>query len=333
MGVTERRNYRGMSGRMVLRAGVYGVLAGCVLSLTASFVLVWIPGAWWLYCVFRWPTGLLFGLLLSFGAVFLSQSSVEIEGERICVRRAGHKEYFHLTQFAGSSVTRNTHIGSYSKFTTVKCYLDFTTPEGIRRCRLYGFGERDLERVLEAVRGGQAGQLDDREKTENEFLFSSSMLIMRERDCMRKIGLVAFGAAAAVGIIDAYEMIGKHTFRIQLLFLTLLALMLLIFVFATYAGLSKKRKICAERIVIDGDHILVGIDYYSCSVIEKIRLTSPRKKSDSVFPVQRYMYISSEGKTRKYWLGSEVSSRGLYGSFCVSLEQAMVLYPDKLKYI
>lgn len=65
--------------------------------------------------------------------------------------------------------------------------------------------------------------------------------------------------------------------------------------------------------------------------IEKIRLTSPRKKSSSIFPVQRYIYVSANGMTKKYWLGSEVSFRA-YGSLCRSLELSMVLHPSKLRY-
>lgn len=122
-----------------------------------------------------------------------------------------------------------------------------------------------------------------------------------------------------------------HILTLRFLFLTLLALMLLALLLAMYIGLARKRGICAERIVTDGEHLTIGGDYYSYAYIEKIRLTSPRKKSSSIFPVQRYIYVSANGMTKKYWLGSEVSFRA-YGSLCRSLELSMVLHPSKLRY-
>lgn len=335
--MSENRKYKGSFWIAAIRVIVYGILIGFVLG-----IIVYI----------RWPEIFFLGFPVSAGIVFLRRTVVELEGNKICIHGTGHKECFDIRQFAYPSVRRKTYIGSYSKYTDVECYLIFALPEGYKRFRLYGFGERDLERVLEAIRSAQAGYLTEEEKAAiareyedevfealaegrkgyNEFSLPASVLIKKERKCLKKISLIMLGIILIAGIMDTYEIFVKNTFSFQLLFLTMLALLLLIFLTVTYAGLGRKKRICAERIIIDGDRLRIGEKCYSYASIEKLQLTSPRRRSDSIFPVQRYMRVSAGGGTEKYWLGSEASF-GSYEELCQSLERGMVLTPNKLKFM
>ena len=352
--MTETRKYRSPFHTAAIRVLVYGFISGLALEFILIFASMIFRGflIWQLYALFHWPAGLLWSITASAVIVLLRHTTVEIGMEKIKIYRVGHQESFHLSQFLDSSITRKMHIGSYSKFETVKCYLIFRISEGIQKCRLYGFREKDLARVLEAVRNARAGHLTAEEKAaivaeytneaaealihgrtgNNEFLLPASELIKAEKESLRRISLITAAAVILIGIMDLYTILINHTFHLRLLFFTMLTLMLLALVLAMYIGLSRKRSICAERIVIDGEHLTVGGDYYSCSYIEKIRLTSPQKQSDSIFPVQRYMYVSANGTVKKYWLGSEVSFQA-YESLCRSLELSMVLYPSKLRYL
>lgn len=351
--MTEVKKYKGSFRKAAVRVMVYGLLLGCVLDFVSVFLMMGIPSylAWRLYGLFRWPAGFFFGIIVSAGIIFSMRTVVEIEGEKIHIGRFRRRESFWLEQFISSSVSRKDHIGSFIKYTTVKCWLIFDTTNEVKRCRLYGFGEQDLEAVLEAVRSRQAECLTDEEKAAiiqeyereasealihgeeggNEYRFPSEILIKKEKKCLGRISLVTLAAAAAAAILDAQAILVRNTFSLQLMFLTMCVFMLVCLVIALGAGLAVKKRICAERIIIEGEFLWVGGRNYSYSGIQKIRLTSPRRRSSSVFPVQRYMYVASEGKTEKYWLGSEVSF-GCYGMFCRSLELAMVRYPDKLKY-
>ena len=333
--MSEEGKYRGRLWTAAVRVLVYGVLIGFVLQIIAIG-----------------PVGIVWGIFMSAGIVFFRRTTVEIEGEEICISGTGRKERFLLSQFAYPSIRRKTYIGSYSKFTAVKCYFIFITSDGYKRCRLYGFGEKDLERALEAVRKAQAEHMTDEEKAaivkeysdevsealiqgregENEFQLPASVLMKKERKYLRKISLIMVGIVCAVAMLDVKEIFVNRTFSMKLVYMTLLAFMLLVCVIVMYAGLIIRRGLCGERIVIDGDHLKVGGDYYSYSCIETIRLTSPRKRSSSVFPVQRYMYVSAGGRTKKYWLGSEVSFRE-YESLCGRLEQGMILSPAKIRYL
>lgn len=349
----EIKKYKGSLRRAVIRVLLYGLLFGCVLDFASIFLMMGNSGylAWRLYRLFHWPAGLFLSMTVSAGIMFLTRTVVEIEEDKIHIRSFRYRESFRLEQFVSSSVSRKEHIGSFSKYTTVKCWLIFDTAEEVRRCRLYGFGERELETVLEAVRSGKAKCLTDEEKAAiiqeyedeasealihgeesiNEFWISSEVLIKKERKCLGRISVVTLAVAAAAGVLDAQAIFVRNTFSLQLLFLTMCVFMMICLVITLYIGLGVKKKLCAERIIIEGEHLRVGIRNYSYLGIQRIRLTSPRKRSSSVFPVQYYMYVSSEGRTDKYWLGSEVSF-SYYGLFCRSLELAMVKYPDRLKY-
>lgn len=349
----EMKKYKGSFRNAAIRVLLYGLLFGCVLELASIFLMMGNLGvtAWRLYRISRWPAGFFFSMTVSAGIIFLMRTVVEIEGEEIRIRSFRSRESFRLEQFVNSFVSRKEHIGSFMKYTTVKCWLIFDTSEELIRCRLYGFGEQDLETLLAVIRSEQARLLTDDEKAaivqeyeneasealihgqegSNEFQLPSELMIKKERKCLGRISLVIFVVAVAVGILDAQAILIRNTLSLQLLFLTLCVFMLVCLDIALYIGLAVKKRICAERIIIEGEHLRVGIQNYSYSGIEKIRMTSPRSSSSSVFPVQRYMYVSSENRTVKYWLGSEVSFP-CYGLLCRSLELAMVRYPDRLKY-
>ena len=61
---------------------------------------------------------------------------------------------------------RKARIGSYTKYETVKCSLIFRVPEGTRKVRLYGFGEKDLEILLNAMRDAKVRRMTVEEKAE-----------------------------------------------------------------------------------------------------------------------------------------------------------------------
>lgn len=335
--MAEKRKYRARFWTAAVRVLVYGVLIGFVLRTVA---------------VSHWLGGIVWGMILGAAIVFLRQTTVEIEGEEIRICGRGPKECFLLSQFAYPSVKRKTYIGSYSKYTAVKCDLVFMTSEGLRSCRLYGFGEKDMEKVLGAVREARAERLTDEEKAyiakeyyeeaseallegrqgRNEFLLPASVLMKKEKEGLRKVSLLMTGIILLVAMIDAKEMLVHRMLNWKLAYMTMLAFMLLVCVIGMQAGLAMRRGICAERVIMDGDRLYVGGDSYSYFYITSIGLTSPRKRSSSVFPVQRFLYVSAGGNRKKYWLGSEVSF-GEYESLCRCLEQRMVFCPSKFRYV
>ncbi|MCI8550726.1 MAG: hypothetical protein HFI68_09090 [Lachnospiraceae bacterium] len=337
----------------LLRGFWFGLLLSFLSAVVSYFLFLVLPGelTGGLYRIFRWPWVVGPGMVLGIALVFFRRTTVEIAGEQVLIHRVGHRECFELDGFLRPSVTRKAHIGSYSKWITVKCYLVFEKQGEIRKIRLYGFREKELETVLAALKREQTELLTEEEKTEvvgryseaaaealiyhtegeNEFHLPAPVLIAKEWACLKKISLVVAGVVIIVGILDVRAALAGGAFSFQLLYLTLLASMLLILLLAVGAGLHIKRKHCAEKVIIGGEYLLVGEQYYPYSQIQKIRLTSPRKQSSSVFPVQHYLYVTGWEGTRKYWLGSDVSFPE-YGILCKKLEQALAFWPDKQIY-
>ena len=72
---------------MLLRVLLYGILTGLVLELLSLLLIMvsqWTSG-YWLYRISHWPAGLLFGMGMSAGILFLRRTGVEIKEERIHV--------------------------------------------------------------------------------------------------------------------------------------------------------------------------------------------------------------------------------------------------------
>ncbi len=352
--MVQKNTYTGSVKMAVLRTIVYGLILSGVFGAAAFLCLLVFPegSAEILYGVFHWPVSVFSGMLMGAAVVFFKWTTVKITEGQITIGRLGHQETYLLGQYVNTSIIRKARIGSYTKYETVKCSLIFRVPEGTRKVRLYGFGEKDLEILLNAMRDAKVRRMTVEEKAEvkakyrdeaveallngkenrNEFLLPASDLIKKEKKCMKRILKVVFAVLAAVGMLDVWAVRTEDSFNVRLFFLTAMAVTLVVLLLAQYVGLYLRRRICAEKIVIDGEGMRVGGQYYSYLGIQKVRMTSPRKRSSSIFQTQRYLYIFADDQRKKYWLGSEASFDA-YGRLCRSLEQAMVSFPDKLKYL
>ncbi len=319
---------------------------------------------WLLYLPFRWPTGAFTGFI--FGAVLalLMRSTVELTGKQILIHTPLRRKSFHVSEFQKPVITHKTHILSYGKFTTVKCRLVFhpqvntqsmtapTVSENYQVQRLYGFREKELEILLAAIRRRQMSQLSSEEKimiqeqyqediwktqtSENEtgctFSIPASALVSKEKKWLQKLTVILICVIAVIGGLDLLEINSSHVLDIRLLFLTLLALAIPVLLLSAWVSLYFRRKICAESITIGPEYLSVNGNYYSFSALYRLKLTSPRKRSSSAFPVQHYMYLTTSGGTEKYWLGSEASFDE-YSILCGQLENALIFFPDKLEYV
>ena len=202
---------------------------------------------------------------------------------------------------------------------SVKCYLIFCKDNEVKKIRLYGFGEKDLEKLLAVLREKQMKYMEIEkrfalvetyEKNASEALFSERK---REHSSTVCTDLADDKTVKGEYLLLPKQLIAKEKNTVRKI------------------GLIFLGRICARRILIGGEFIQIGEDTYTYTGIESIRLTSPRKESDSIFPVQRYLTVRAGGKKHKYWLGSQ-SSFGDYEKLCQELEQAMFFYPKKLEY-
>ena len=108
---------------------------------------------------FPWVLPVFWGMLLAAAGVLLGRTVVEITDETIHVGTILEKELYRLDQFGHPVIERKEHIFIFLKFISVKCFLVFRRTEDIKRCRLHGFREKDMEKTLSAIRIRQARQL------------------------------------------------------------------------------------------------------------------------------------------------------------------------------
>lgn len=331
----------------------WGILSGCIICALESVINIFrlitfyipIPYIWYAERFAAWPFGMIPGFLFAVLAMAFRRTAVEINRDYVCIRRIGKKQVLSIQNFAEPSVVKKSFSVSAFQFTILKVYLLFYEKQETKPYRLFEFTEKDLERVIKEIRIQQAAGLPVEEKihmqdsfahrtedsSEDVFYLPSDVLISREKETLRKTGMIELGLAAVLLILFLYTCIIDHEFNWELLVaLTAMVLMLITMPFRISA-LSKKRKLCAERIVLDGSHIWIRSNGYSFSGITAVCLTSPRKSSNSITPVQYYMTVTQNSERRKYWLGSQ-SSFGDYNKLCKRLEEAMIMYPGKLSY-
>lgn len=348
-----KEKYTGSVPAAIWKVVLYGIILSYLIRwIDFSFVLI--PGnlVRWLYIRFPWVFSALLGMLLAAAGVFLRRTVVEITDETIKAGTILQKDLYRLDQFDHPVIDRKTHTFMYLKFITVKCYLVFRGTGSLKKRRLYGFREKDMEKLLAAVRARQARQLTAEErlaiakryseenseaiidgtKSVNEFGLPAALLLLKEKKLLGKITLIFLGIGLVVGWLDARTIIAGNPMSLNLAFITVAAIGMFLSLPVLYIRLYARSRKCAERLVIDGDGLQVNGKVYSYSAVRKIKMTSPRKTSDSIFPVQYYLYIETMEEKKTYWLGSAVTFPS-YEKMCRNLEQAMVYHPHKLRYI
>ncbi|MCI8940700.1 MAG: hypothetical protein HFH12_12045 [Dorea sp.] len=349
----KKEKYTGSLPFAIGKIFLYGIILGYFLN-RIEFALVLAPGnpVWWLHMRFPWVLPVFWGMLLAAAGVLLGRTVVEITDETIRVGTILEKELYRLDQFDHPVIERKEHVFIFLKFISVKCFLVFQRTEDIKRRRLHGFREKDMEKTLSAIRIRQARQLMPEKriaiaesygvensealisgiKSVNEFGLPTALQFLKEKKTLGKISLIFLGIGLIVGWLDVRTIMSGDAMGLDLFFITLAEIGVLLSLPVLYIRLYVRSRICAERIIIDGNSLQVNGKVYPYSAVRTLEMTSPRKVSDSIFPVQYYMYIVTAEEKKKYWIGSAVSFPS-YEIMCRRMEQAMIYYPDKLKYI
>lgn len=93
------------------------------------------------------------------------------------------------------------------------------------------------------------------------------------------------------------------------------------------------QKKCPHKLYRHGTFLTFDETRFSVSRIETIRMTASNVQSNSIYPKNRYILFSSQGKKYKYWIGSTGTlSRRDYDKICQWIEKAFIHEPDKVVY-
>lgn len=244
---------------------------------------------------------------------------------------------------ASESIEPKSDISSSTvemlKVTSYKCGLKLNG----RYVRLYGFGEKAFERLADEIRLMQAENipLEEKVSAETQSLYEPIVLlsadgldgqyfIPRDKIIREEKKLIGKIAAISIAIAAVLIFIGLDGAGFKEIIALMIAACMAVSCPFLLIGCFKRAKLFPEKIKISGEHLYIGEDHFTLTGIDCAVLTSPRKKSDSIYPVQYYLKIKDGGKVHKYWLGSSLLCENYYDEFCKEMSKAFAMFPKKL---
>lgn len=279
------------------------------------------------------------GVFAALLSVLLRRTSAEISADHITVKRAGVNIRCPISESIEPKSEISSSVIEILKVTSYKCGLRLNG----RYVRLYGFGEKSFEHLTDEIRCMKAENIPIEEKISAEtqsvyepkvllsadgsdggYGVSREKIICEEKKIIGKIAAISIACAAVLvfigmdgaGFRQAAELLIAACMTISCPFLLI--------------GCLKRAKLFPSKIEISGEHLYIGEDHFTLVGIDSAILTSPRKKNDSIYPVQYYLKIKDGGKVHKYWLGSSLMCRNYYSNFCEEFSKAFAMYPKKL---
>lgn len=296
-------------------------------------------GVLWLYRITEWPTAILTGIVIAGIVDVFRRTTVLVTKDSVVIKKIGQKVQLSIDDFEGADIKKKRHTIWYIVIVSTKVYLYFRNPNGTKAYRLFGFSDRKLEQVMQYIREQRSNNMPIEEKVEalnplkegtsfHDIFISSAQIRHDERKTILRISGIGL-IILSVSVIAGLKKSNMETFviiNILFLYCVLIGAVLM-----QLQLLSRKLTYCPETIRINKDAMWIGEKCFSFAGISYINVTSPRKENNSIFPVQYWMTVKDSEKTFKYWLGSQASF-GEYEDFCKTLEQAMLMHTDKLRY-
>lgn len=279
------------------------------------------------------------GVIAAVLTALFRRTSVGIGRDYVYVKRIG----VNVRCSADKSIVPKSDISSSTvemmKITTYKCGLVL---DG-RYVRLYGFGAGTFERLANEIRLMKSENIPLEEKisAETQTLYESKVLLSVDgfdgeygvsRDKIISGEKKLVGKIAAIGIACAAVLvfIGLDGGGFKEAAALIIAVCMVISCPFMLIGCFKRAKLFPEKIEISGEHLYIGDEHFTLASIDYAKLTSPRKKSDSIYPVQYYLKIRDGEKLHKYWLGSSLLCQSCYNDLCAEMSKAFAMYPKKL---
>lgn len=344
-----------------------GILLGLILCLLNGFILLNFYRYPFLDNVTGWPYGILTGIIVMTVTALLRHTTVLVTKNHIIIRRGFCKKELDLKSFDAPVIIRREYKFSVTKKVSVKIGLRFLISGTAKTYRLFGFHEEDLEQVLLFVREqrsinmpvGQkletlkslakreseevlplsetdSGLTDSGESVEEKlpsgsFSIAPEKIRQYEKKNILKIGIIWLALAAAMLVFLLYGIADNGISKFQTVFFLLVLIVMLAAIPFQLLHLSRKIKLCPKTVKTDGNALWIGTVYFSFTGISAVTMTSPRKESDSIFPVQYWLTVKQNGEKHKFWLGSQASF-GEYRQLCAVMEQAFVMRPGLLHF-
>lgn len=329
---------------MLLATLIWGVVFGCIISIAAYFVdlFFYVPLPYYLSRLFEWPECLVLGVAIAFFYILSRRTTVAVTKEQVQIQRGLKKWQFPAASFYNTDTQKKMIGYNLFVFYYVKRYLVFKEGSEKKKCRIYDMTEDRLLQIVQAVREQNNANMTIEEKIDiqmllddeterTEFVLDGNTLYGKEKKFLFFTAKLWAGITAVLCLILLIGYRAGSAVQPMFVILLVLSACLLLALPFQILHLKKKSKTCPGRIIITSDRFCAGGQWHSYSAVLQIKLTSPEKKSSSIYPVQHYMQIVENGGKTKYWMGSE-ASYGSYRQLCKCLEEAAFAYPGKVVY-
>lgn len=113
--------------------------------------------------------------------------------------------------------------------------------------------------------------------------------------------------------------------------ITIILAVLSLPILAVKLVLNQRR--CPYKIYRNGNFLFLDDTRFSVNEIDKIIMTDVHAKSNSIFPLNRYIKIYANNKKYKYWIGSEGGLKCQdYQELCGEIERMFINSPFKVFY-
>lgn len=296
-----------------------------------------------IYTLFTWPYCILTGFVIALVIAYCRRTILTISEGVVKIKRFGK-----LLVIPQRNIIRiqakNIRVGYYwFVYTIRKKYIVFYDGNGNKKKhRLYDFNEKDIEEFFEKWRyqESQNTSLQEKAKSKYEaqqdpcvFKLKPEQIIKDEKKSIMRIAIIELMIAiSGVFLILITKGSEKSLMPIVGLVISLLAIMMLLFESIRIYHVNKRGPTCPRDILYKGTLISFDDADFNINEIVKITMTSPRKKSDSIYPTHYFISFELQDMTKiKFWIGSE-SSFADYSKLCDFIASSMMSSPKKLNF-
>lgn len=338
------RKFYGNIGKIAVGLFITAILTGLIFWLIIDIILNFtnfIP--FFIFDGMKIPICFIAGFLIAAVIQILRFTIVTISSDTVCIKRLLKKYTFEIEKcYFFEKTEYKKHSISMLVFTRNKRYLILKDSVGnIRKIRLYSFSASGLYKLIDEIHKCETEAISNerkerviRESWDNERRFDISVksIVQCEWKKVRIIVSIWIVITVLLTILlvltdnDAY-----HT--LELVLMVLASFICVLEVPYELIRTVKNAKRCPEYVAFKGEHFMIADDHFIVSDVESLTMTSVDRKSNSIYPVQRYMIIKTDMAKYKYWLGSEASiTLKEYKRICAFIRQAFINYPEKLEF-
>lgn len=338
------RKFYGNIGKIIVGLLVTAVLSGLIFWLIIDIILNFtnlIP--FFIFDRMKIPICFIAGFLIAAVVQVFRFTVVTVSSDTVCIKRLLKKYTFEIEKcYFFEKTDYNKHSISMLVFTRNKRYLILEDTAGKTfKIRLYSFTSNSLYNLIDEIHKRKTEAVSAERKSEvirdswyNErrFIISSKNIIRSE---WKKVGIIiAVWIGLAVLLTFLFIFTDNDSYKtFELIFMILASLICVLEIPYELIRTARNAKRCPDFIEFKGEHFMVGNKHFIVSDIDSLAMTSPDRKSSSIYPVQRYMIIVSHTEKYKYWLGSEASMPVTeYKKICAFIRQAFIYYPAKLEF-